>query len=110
MIGRPLSILYGEEDRRGRRVEKLLAHARKHGRVEDESWRVRKGGGRVWCNVVLNALFNQRGELMGFIEISRGVMLKGAGWAELWPQFGILAAMFAALIALSIRRFSVRLD
>lgn len=45
-----------------------------------------------------------------FIEISRGVMLKGAGWAELWPQFGILAAMFAGLIALSIRRFSVRLD
>ena len=45
-----------------------------------------------------------------FIEISRGVMLKGAGWAELWPQFGILFAMFAALIALAIRKFSVRLD
>jgi ABC-2 type transport system permease protein len=45
-----------------------------------------------------------------FIEISRGVMLKGAGWAELWPQFGILTLMFALLIALSIRRFSVRLD
>ncbi len=45
-----------------------------------------------------------------FIEISRGVMLKGAGWTELWPQFGILALMFAALIALAIRRFSVRLD
>lgn len=45
-----------------------------------------------------------------FIEISRGVMLKGAGFAELWPQFTILAVMFTALIAVSIRRFSVRLD
>lgn len=45
-----------------------------------------------------------------FIEISRGVMLKGAGWTELWPQFGILTVMFAALIGLAIRRFSVRLD
>ncbi len=45
-----------------------------------------------------------------FIEISRSVMLKGAGWAELWPQFGILTLMFVALIALSIRKFSVRLD
>lgn len=45
-----------------------------------------------------------------FIEISRGVMLKGAGWHELWLQFAVLTAMFAALIALAIRRFSVRLD
>ena len=45
-----------------------------------------------------------------FIEISRGVMLKGAGWLELWPQFAILTVMFVALIALAIRRFSVRLD
>lgn len=45
-----------------------------------------------------------------FVEISRGVMLKGAGLHELWPQFGILTLMFGALIALSIRRFSVRLS
>ncbi|MBX3133726.1 MAG: ABC transporter permease [Gemmatimonadaceae bacterium] len=45
-----------------------------------------------------------------FIEISRGVMLKGAGWTELWPQFVILALMFTALVSLAIRKFSVRLD
>jgi ABC-2 type transport system permease protein len=45
-----------------------------------------------------------------FIEISRGVMLKGAGWSELWLQFLILALMFTALVSLAIRRFSVRLD
>lgn len=45
-----------------------------------------------------------------FIEISRGVMLKGAGWMELWPQFTILTVMFALLMAVAIRKFSVRLD
>jgi len=45
-----------------------------------------------------------------FIEISRSVMLKGAGWAELWPQFAVLTGMFALLITVAIRRFSVRLD
>ncbi|MBA3852775.1 MAG: multidrug ABC transporter permease [Gemmatimonas sp.] len=45
-----------------------------------------------------------------FIDISRGIMLKGAGWTELWPQFAVLTAMFAALMTLAIRRFSVRLD
>lgn len=45
-----------------------------------------------------------------FVEISRGVMLKGAGWADLWPQFAVLAAMCAFLMAVAIRKFSVRLD
>ena len=44
------------------------------------------------------------------IEISRGVMLKGAGWAELWPQFAILTVMCLLLISVAIRKFSVRLD
>jgi ABC-2 type transport system permease protein len=45
-----------------------------------------------------------------FVEISRGVMLKGAGIAELWLQFGVLTLMFVAMMSLAIRKFSVRLD
>ncbi len=45
-----------------------------------------------------------------FVEISRGVMLKGAGFPELWLQFAVLAGMFAAMMSLAIRKFSVRLD
>jgi ABC-2 type transport system permease protein len=44
-----------------------------------------------------------------FVEISRGVMLKGAGLPELWLQFTVLGAMFLAMMALAIRKFSVRL-
>lgn len=45
-----------------------------------------------------------------FVEISRSVMLKGAGILELWPQFGILTLMFVTMMSLAIRKFSVRLD
>ncbi len=45
-----------------------------------------------------------------FVEISRGVMLKGAGLTELWLQFAVLTLMFVAMMSVAIRRFSVRLD
>lgn len=44
-----------------------------------------------------------------FIEVSRGVMLKGAGLPQLWEEFTVLVAMFLLLMTLAIRRFSVRL-
>jgi ABC-2 type transport system permease protein len=44
-----------------------------------------------------------------FIEIVRGVMLKGVGLGVLWPQLVILTAMLFVLLALAIRKTSVRL-
>jgi ABC-2 type transport system permease protein len=45
-----------------------------------------------------------------FIVISRGVQLKGAGLPQLWEELVILTVMFLLLMALAIRKFSVRLD
>ena len=44
-----------------------------------------------------------------FIEIARGVMLKGIGLSLLWPQLLILSVMFTALLLLAIRKTSVRI-
>ncbi len=44
-----------------------------------------------------------------FIEIVRGIMLKGVGVHVLWPQLVILTGMLAVFLALAIRRTSVRL-
>lgn len=44
-----------------------------------------------------------------FIEIVRGVMLKGVGLEVLWPQHLVLLAMLAVLLALAIRKTNVRL-
>lgn len=44
-----------------------------------------------------------------FIEIVRGVMLKGIGVSVLWPHLLVLTAMLCVLLALAIRKTSVRL-
>ena len=44
-----------------------------------------------------------------FIEIVRGIMLKGIGFSLLWPQLLILAGMLVVLLAVAIRKTSVRL-
>lgn len=45
-----------------------------------------------------------------FIEILRGVMLKGNGVLELWPQLLAMLAFATAMVALSTARFKRRLD
>ncbi len=45
-----------------------------------------------------------------FVEISRGVMLKGAGLPQLWAEFAVLSLMLLVMLMLATRRFSVRLD
>lgn len=44
-----------------------------------------------------------------YIEVVRGIMLKGAGFALLWPQLLVLLVMLLVLLGLAIRRTSVRL-
>jgi ABC-2 type transport system permease protein len=45
-----------------------------------------------------------------FLDVLRGVLLKGVGLRELLPQLGALAALGAVLLAGSVRRFSKTLD
>ena len=44
-----------------------------------------------------------------FLEIVRGVFLKGAGFAELWFQAAMLAALGGTILTLSVLRFKSRL-
>lgn len=44
-----------------------------------------------------------------FIEIVRGIMLKGVGLELLWPQLTILSAMLLVLLTIAIRKTSARL-
>lgn len=45
-----------------------------------------------------------------FIEIVRGIFLKGTGIEALWPQIGALAVYGVAILGLSALRFRKRLD
>jgi ABC-2 type transport system permease protein len=45
-----------------------------------------------------------------FFIIIRGIMLRGAGWPELWDQAASLVGLGALILALSVFRFRKKLD
>ncbi|QJR38229.1 ABC transporter permease [Gemmatimonas groenlandica] len=48
--------------------------------------------------------------LTWFLDILRGVLLKGVGMRDLWTQLGVLSASALVLLVVSVRRFSKTLD
>jgi ABC-2 type transport system permease protein len=44
-----------------------------------------------------------------FVEVMRGVLLRGAGFADLWPQLVALAVLGGAILAIATARFRKRL-
>jgi len=48
-----------------------LRRAAADGSMEDEGWRVRKDGSMFWANVVITAMRNDRGELIGYAKLTR---------------------------------------
>jgi PAS domain S-box-containing protein len=71
IIGSTIERFYTPEDLAAGRPAHLLARACEEGRVEDEGWRVRKDGTRFWADVVITAVRNERGELIGFVKVTR---------------------------------------
>ncbi|HEY3917754.1 MAG TPA: PAS domain S-box protein [Stellaceae bacterium] len=71
IVGQHFSIFYTQEDRAAGVPERVLKTARRDGRYEAESWRVRKGGERFWANVVIDAVRDDKGAIIGFAKITR---------------------------------------
>jgi PAS domain S-box-containing protein len=71
IIGRHFSTFYTQEDLDKDKPGWELRECNKFGRVEDEYWRVRKDGTRFWANVVITALRNEAGELIGYAKVTR---------------------------------------
>src|SRR5260221_2225615 len=69
IIGRHFSTFYCPEDTAKCDVE--LSIAREVGKVEDEGYRVRKDGSVFWASIVITALRDDRGKLMGFAKVTR---------------------------------------
>lgn len=71
IVGKSIDLFYTPQDRENGRPAKLLAQAASEGRIEDEGWRVRKDGTRFWADVVITALRNETGALIGFAKVTR---------------------------------------
>lgn len=71
IIGKHISIFYPAEDQLSRLPETLLNEARVNGKATHEGWRVRKDGSMFWCFVVITALHDDNGNVIGFTKITR---------------------------------------
>lgn len=71
IIGKNMELFYREIDRIGKKPVLLLEQARLTGKSTDEGWRKKKDGSLFWAYVVITALHDQSGNLIGFTKVTR---------------------------------------
>ena len=76
IIGRNFSQFYTPDDRKAGLPNRSLAIAAATGRFEAEAWRMRKDGSLFWANVVIDAIRDESGKLVGFAKITRDITEK----------------------------------
>lgn len=73
IIGEHFSKFYPPEDNEAGKPARELEIAIREGRVEDEGWRLRKDGSKFWASVVITALRDESGTLVGFAKVTRDI-------------------------------------
>ena len=76
IIGAHFSRFYSDEDREKGEPQKALDLAAEHGHFEKEGWRIRKDGTRFWASVVIDAIRDPSGDLIGYAKITRDISEK----------------------------------
>jgi PAS domain S-box-containing protein len=76
IIGQHFSRFYTEEDRADELPARALKAAAAEGRFEKEGWRVRKDGTRFWATVIIDAIHDDDGKLIGFAKVTRDITEK----------------------------------
>ncbi|MEI6001925.1 PAS domain S-box protein [Paraburkholderia bengalensis] len=73
IIGSHFSCFYTREDAAAGMPQLGLETAAREGRWEAEGWRVRRDGSRFWAHVVIDAIRDENGALIGFAKITRDI-------------------------------------
>jgi PAS domain S-box-containing protein len=85
IVGMHVSVLHPE----GKIITSELELAARDGRFEEEGWRIRKDGTRFWAHVVINAMRDRAGTIIGYSKITRDLTDRKRAQDE---QAGRLAA------------------
>jgi len=83
IIGQHFSRFYTPEDVEARVPWKALETATKEGRFTAEGWRQRKDGARFWASVVIDAIRDDDGQLIGFAKVTRDLTERREAQLEL---------------------------
>ncbi|MGZ8316161.1 MAG: PAS domain S-box protein [Telluria sp.] len=73
VVGSHFSRFYTEADRAAGTPALALATAEREGKYEAEGWRVRKDGSEFWAHVVVDAIRDDSGTLLGYAKVTRDV-------------------------------------
>jgi len=73
IIGRHFSCFYTQEDQDRKQPQLSLRTALVEGKYEAEGWRVRKDGTRFLAHVVIDPIYEDDGELIGYAKVTRDV-------------------------------------
>lgn len=73
IVGRNFEIFYTAEQQMSLHPNKLLETARTEGIARDEGYRVRRNGSHFYARVVVTAIHNDAGEVIGFTKVTRDI-------------------------------------
>jgi PAS domain S-box-containing protein len=76
IVGNHFRIFYTQDDQNSRLPETLIDEARRTGKAIHEGWRRRKDGGLFWGSIVITALHNDNGDIIGFSKVTRDLTLR----------------------------------
>jgi PAS domain S-box-containing protein len=71
IIGQHFSRFYLREDVERGKPDWELEIAKTNGRYQEEGWRVRKDGSRFWASVMITAIRERGGRLIGYAQVTR---------------------------------------
>src|SRR5579884_4051640 len=83
IIGKHFSIFYSAAEIQAGKPLHELEVASAEGRYEEEGWRLRKDGSRFWASIVLTALRDKTGQLVGFAKVTRDLTERKASEEQL---------------------------
>lgn len=98
IVGRHFSTFYTQDDIVAGKPSKEIEICLREGKVEDESWRLRKDGTRFWANVILTSVY-RNGVHIGFSKVTRDLTERKAAESRLISAYEEAAKLKSAFLA-----------
>jgi PAS domain S-box-containing protein len=108
IVGHHFSQFYPEADRARHKPEHELEIAIQTGKYEEEGWRVRRDGSQFWANVLITAIHDEHGELVGFAKVTRDLTERREAQARAIEDARRVAAEEAARQTAQLREQELR--
>lgn len=108
IIGQSFAKFYTPEDIATNKPARELEIAARTGKYEEEGWRLRKNGERFWSSVLITALRNKAGDLVGFGKVTRDLTERRAAQQRMIEDAQRVASEEAARREAELRENQLR--